>query len=131
VNTPPPSSSTPPPSTTSQTSGGGTGVQAPDGYKTDTDQMSSAGRNITTKAEDAKGEVDEVKPAKVKAAEFGKHEEHQGKHPEYSAAFEQLGAGAVAMCDNLISFAGNLGGAGSSYSEQESANANTVARSGQ
>jgi hypothetical protein len=106
-------------------------VQAPDGYKTDTGQMSSAGRNITTKAEDAKGEVDEVKPAKVKAAEFGQHADHQTHHEVYSAAFEQLGAGAVAMCDNLIAFAGQLGGAGSSYSEQESTNANTVTRSGQ
>jgi hypothetical protein len=130
VNTPPPSTSTPPPSTTSNTSGGGTGVQAPDGYKTDTGQMSSAGRNINTKAEDAKDEVDEIKPAKVKAAEFGKHEEHQAWHPDYSAAIEQLAAGATAMCDNLIAFAGNLGGAGADYAAQESAAQSNVSQSG-
>jgi hypothetical protein len=128
---------TPPPSTTSNTtsgyvpSGAGTGgVQAPDGYKADTGQMSSAGRNIGNKAEDAKGEVDEIKPAKVKAAEFGKHEEHQAWHPDYSAAIEQLAAGATAMCDNLIAFAGNLGGAGATYDAQESAAQSNVSQSG-
>jgi hypothetical protein len=124
---------TPPPSTSSPTAGpppGPTGVQAPDGYKTDTGQMSSAGRNISTKAEDAKGEVDEVKPAKTQAAEFGQHTDHQAWQKDYAAAIEQLGAGSTAMCDNLVAFAGQLGGAGTSYSEQESANRTTVQQSG-
>lgn len=126
MTTPPPSTSTPPPSTSSRTTGAGTGVQAPDGYRTDTGQMSSAGRNISTKAEDAKGEVDEVKPAKVKAAEFGKHEEHQAWQADYAAAIEQLGAGALAMCDNLIAFAGQLGGASTSYQSTDGSATNTV-----
>lgn len=130
MNTPPPSTSTPPPSTNSRTSGGGTGVQAPDGYRTDTGQMSSAGRNINTKAEDAKGEVDEIKPAKVKAAEFGKHEEHQAWHPDYAAAIEQLGTGAIAMCDNLIAFAGQLGGASTDYQSRDSTATSTVTQPG-
>jgi hypothetical protein len=130
VNTPPPSTSSNTTTGYVPTSGGGTGVQAPDGYQTDTGQMSSAGRNINTKAEDAKGEVDEIKPAKVKAAEFGKHEEHQAWHPDYSAAIEQLAAGATAMCDNLIAFAGNLGGAGADYAAQESAAQSNVSQSG-
>jgi hypothetical protein len=116
VNTPPTSASS--------------GVQAPDGYKADTGQMSSSGRNISTKAEDAKGEVDEVKPARTQAAEFGQHADHQAWQKDYAAAFEQLGAGATAMCDNLIAFAGQLGGSGTSYSEQEAANASTVTQSG-
>jgi len=106
VNTPPPSS---PP-----------GVQAPDGYETDTAQMSSVGRTISTAAEDAKGEVEEVQPAKVQAAEFGQHEDHQVFHADYSAAIEQFGAGSAAMCDNLIAFAGQLDAAGATYSESES-----------
>lgn len=126
MNTPPPSSSTPPPSTTSNTTGGG--VQAPDGYRTDTGQMSSAGRNISTKAEDAKGEVDEVKPTKVKPAEFGT--KHQEWHGEYSAAIEALGTASAAMCDNLASFAQQLGDAGTSYSSDDSGAQSTVSQSG-
>jgi hypothetical protein len=131
VTTPPPSSTTPPPSTTSNTSGGGTGgVQAPDGYKTDTGAMSTAGRKINDRAEDAKGEVDEVQPAKVQAAEFGTHADHQAFHPDYSAAIKTLGEGAVAMCDNLMTFAGQLGGVGTSYSSTESGATSTVTQSG-
>lgn len=130
MNTPPPSST--PPSTTSNTSGGGTGggVQAPDGYKTDTGQMSSAGRNINNKAEDAKGEVDEVKPTKLQAAQFGKLDEHQAFHADYSAAIEALGTASVAMCDNLMAFAGQLGGAGQTYAASETSATNTVNQSG-
>lgn len=120
MNTPPSSTSSPP---------GPPGVQAPDGYQTDTGQMSSAGRNIKTKAEDAKGEVDEVRPAKVQTAEFGQHSEHQAWHGDYSAAIEQLGTGAVAMCDNLAAFAQQLGDAGATYADSESAaqsNVNSV-----
>ncbi len=105
------------------------GVQAPDGYKTDTGQMSSVGRTISTKAEDAKGDVAEVKPAKTQAAEFGQHGEHQAWQADYAAAIEQLGAGATAMCDNLIAFAGQLDAAGATYSESETAaqtNVNSV-----
>jgi hypothetical protein len=121
---------TPPPSTTSGASAGPGGVAAPDGYKTDTGQMSSAGRNINTKAEDAKGDVDEVKPAKVKAAEFGEHADHQAWQPDYAKAIEALGTASTAMCDNLMGFAGQLGGAGSTYAEQESSAQNTVSQSG-
>lgn len=106
MNTPPPSG---PPS----------GVQAPDGYETDTGQMSSVGRTISTKAEDSKGEVDEVKPAKVQAPEFGQHAEHQEWQADYAAAIEQLGTGAVAMCDNLTAFAAQLDAAGATYSDSE------------
>ena len=126
MNTPP-SSSTPPPSGPPANS---SGVAAPDGYETNTGQMSSAGRNISTKAEDAKGEVDEVKPTKLAAAtEFGQHSEHQEWHGDYSAAIEQLGTGAVAMCDNLVAFAAQLGDAGATYAESESgaqSNVNSV-----
>lgn len=126
MNTPPPSSTnTPPPSTSSPPANPG-GVNAPDGYTTDSGQMSSAGRNISTKAEDAKGEVDEVKPAKVKLAEFGKHADHQAYQADYAAAFEQFGAGTAAMCDNLMAFAANLGGAGTDYAAQESAATNNM-----
>lgn len=127
MNTPPPSSTTPPPSTTSNTTQG-PGVGAPDGYTTDTGQMSSAGRNINTKAEDAKGEVDEVKPAKVQAAEFGtKHQEWQ---KDYSAAIEAFGTASTAMCDNLMAFAGQLGGAGTSYDNNETGATTTVTQAG-
>jgi hypothetical protein len=81
--------------------------------------MSSAGRNISTKAEDAKGEVDEVKPAKVQAAEFGQHSEHQAWQADYAASIEQLGTGSIAMCDNLAAFAAQLGGAGATYADSE------------
>jgi len=109
VNTPP-SSNTPPPNS---------GVQAPDGYETNTEQMTGAGRNISTKAEDAKGDVAEVQPAKTQAAEFGQHEEHQTWQADYAAAIEQLGAGSTAMCDNLIAFAAQLDASGATYSDSE------------
>jgi hypothetical protein len=92
--------------------------------------MSSAGRNINTKAEDAKGEVDDIKPAKVQPAEFGTHPDHQAWQKEYAAAFEQLGAGSVAMCDNLAAFAQQLGGAGTSYANTDTGAANTVTSAG-
>jgi hypothetical protein len=119
VNTPPPSG---PPANPG-------GVQAPDGYQTSTEQMTGVGRTIATKAEDSKGDVAEVKPAKVQPAEFGQHQEHQAFHADYAAAVEQLGTGATAMCDNLIAFAGQLDAAGATYSESESSaqsNVNSV-----
>jgi hypothetical protein len=82
--------------------------------------MGSAGRTISTKAEDAKGEVDEVKPAKVQPAEFGQHTEHQAWQADYAAAIEALGTASLAMCDNLVAFAGQLGGAGGTYADSES-----------
>jgi hypothetical protein len=103
-------------------------VQAPDGYTTDTGQMSSAGRTISTNAEDAKGEVDEVKPAKVQAAEFGT--KHQEWHGDYSAAIEALGTASAAMCDNLMAFAGQLGDAGTSYANTEGGARSTVTAPG-
>jgi hypothetical protein len=116
---------TPPPSTSDDQ---GPGVTAPDGYTTDTGQMSSAGRTISTRAEDAKGEVDEVKPAKVQVAEFGV--KHQQWHPDYSAAIEALGTASTAMCDNLMAFAGQLGGAGTSYDDNETGATTTVTQAG-
>lgn len=121
MNTPPPSSQTPP------NSGG---VQAPDGYTTDEGQMSSAGRNISTAAEDAKGDTEEIKPAKVQVAEFGV--KHQEWHPDYTAAIEAFGTAAAAMCDNLVAFAGQLGEAGKDYGTAEAAattNVNTAGTS--
>lgn len=129
MNTPPsttPPPSTPPPSTT--TPPPGPGVQAPDGYTTDTGQMSTAGRTIKNSAEDAKGEVDEVTPAKVQQAEFGT--KHTEWHGDYSAAIEALGTASVAMCDNLTSFAGQLGGAGQTYATTESGATSTVTQPG-
>jgi hypothetical protein len=120
VNTPPPSSQTPPSSTG--------GVQAPDGYTTDSGQMSSAGRNISTAAEDAKGDVDEIQPAKVQAAEFGT--EHQDWHTDYSAAIEAFGTAAGAMCDNLVAFAGQLGEAGKDYGSSDQAATDNVTSAG-
>jgi hypothetical protein len=120
---------TPPPSSTSRTTNG-SGVGAPDGYKTDTSTMSTAGKNISTKAEDAKGEVDEIKPAKTQKAEFGQLAEHQTYQTDYAAAFEQFGAGATAMCDNLTAFAGQLYGSSTAYAEQEATNKTTVQQSG-
>lgn len=115
---------TPPPSGNSNTSG----VTAPDGYETDTGQMSSSGRNINTKAEDSKGDVDEVKPSKVTAEQFGtKHQEWQA---DYSAAIEAMGTASTAMCDNLMSFATTLGDTGTAYDNSETGATSTVTSTG-
>jgi hypothetical protein len=106
------------------------GVQAPDGYKTDTGSMSSSSRTIHTKAEDAKGEIDDVKPAVTKAEEFGTHKDHQSYQKDYAAAFDQFGAGCEAMCANLMAFAGQLGGTATSYTQQQSAATTTVTQPG-
>jgi hypothetical protein len=104
------------------------GVAPPDGYTTDTGQMSGAGRNINNAAEDAKGDVEDTQPTELTDAEFGtKHTQHHG---DYSAAIEQLGQGATAMCDNLLSFAGQIGGAGQTYSTTETGAATTVTAPG-
>lgn len=120
---------TPPPSTTSGTTGPGPGgVAPPEGYTTDTGQMSSAGRTIGNAAEDAQGDVEDLQPTELAATDFGTA--HNEWHADYSAAIQQLGEGAVAMCTNLMSFAGQLGGAGQSYESSETSAANTVTASG-
>jgi hypothetical protein len=91
------------------------GVAPPDGYTTDTGQMSGAGRNISNAAEDAKDDVEDTQPTELTDAEFG---------------IEQLGQGATAMCDNLLSFAGQIGGAGQTYSTTETGAATTVTAPG-
>jgi len=111
--------------TSHSTSGG---VAAPDGYTTDTDQMSSSGRNINNAAEDAQDEVEELSQTELSAEEFGTA--HSEKHGDYSAAIQLLGEGANAMCTNLISFAGQLGGAGQSYSSEEASATSTVSAPG-
>jgi hypothetical protein len=125
---------TPPPSTTSRTTNGAPGpggVAPPDGYTTDTGQMSGAGRNISNAAEDAKGDVEDLQPTELTDAEFGTM--HTQWHADYAAGIEQLGTGAIAMCDNLAAFAGQVGGAGQTYSTTETGAASTVTapRSGQ
>jgi len=113
---------TPPPST------GPGGVAPPDGYTTDTGQMSTSGRTISNAAEDAQGDVEDLQPTELAATDFGTvHNEH---HADYSAAIEQLGAGATAMCTNLMSFAGQLGGAGQSYDSTETGATSTVSSPG-
>ena len=113
---------TPPPST------GPGGVAPPDGYTTDTGQMSTSGRTISNAAEDAQGDVEDLQPTELAATDFGTvHNEH---HADYSAAIEQLGAGATAMCTNLMSFAGQLGGAGQSYATTETGATSTVTTPG-
>ena len=100
------------------------GVAPPDGYTTDTGQMSGAGGKIGTAAEDARGEVEDTQPTELTDAEFGtKHTQWQ---KDYAAGIEQLGQGATAMCDNLVSFAGQIGAAGAQYSATESGAASTV-----
>jgi hypothetical protein len=100
------------------------GVAPPDGYTTDTGGMSGAGRNISDAAEDAKDEVEDLQPTKLTDAEFGqKHTQYQA---DYAKGIEQLGQGATAMCDNLASFAGQIGAAGQQYATTESGAAATV-----
>lgn len=117
--------------TSRPTNAGGGGVAPPDGYTTDTGAMSGTARNIGNAAEDAKGEVDDTQPTELTDAEFGtKHTQYQAA---YAAGIEQLGQGATAMCDNLVAFAGQIGGAGQAYTGTDSGAANTVTapRSGQ
>lgn len=111
--------------TSNSTSGG---VAAPDGYTTDTDQMSSSGRNINNAAEDAQGEVEDLQETELTADEFGTA--HSEKHGDYSAAIQQLGEGANAMCTNLMSFAGQLGGSGQTYASGEASATSTVSAPG-
>src|SRR4051812_6922087 len=99
------------------------GVAPPDGYTTDTGQMSGAGRNIGNAAEDAKGEVEDTQPTELTDAEFGK--EHTKWQADYAAAIEQLGPGATAMCDNPTPFAGQIGGAGGRDSPPQAGGAST------
>lgn len=120
---------TPPPSTTSRTTGpGGGGVAPPEGYTTDTGQMSSAGRTISNAAEDAQGDVEDLQPTELAATDFGTA--HTEPHADYAAAIQQFGEGAIAMCTNLMAFAAQLGGAGQSYDSSETSATNTVNASG-
>ncbi|GAB3436722.1 hypothetical protein [Actinophytocola sediminis] len=104
------------------------GVAPPDGYTTDTDQMSSSGRNINNAAEDAQDEIEDLSQTDLTGEEFGTA--HTEKHTDYAAAIQLLGEGANAMCANLMSFAGQLGGAGETYSSGETAATSTVTASG-
>ena len=114
--------------TSRETSTGPTEVAPPDGYTTDTGQMSSAGRTISDAAEDARGEVEDLKPTALTQADFGT--KHTEWHADYAAAIEQIGAGATAMCGTLIAFAGQLGGAGATYESTETGATNTVVAPG-
>lgn len=106
----------------------GSGVAPPDGYTASTDSMSSSGRAITTAAEDARGDTEDLQPTQLSDADFGTA--HTDCFADYSAAIEQLGAGAQAMCENLIAFAGQLGGAAESYAGTEQAGVQTLNASG-
>lgn len=106
----------------------GPGVAPPDGYEADTSSMGARSRTITNEAEDANGEVKDLQPTKVAAADFGKvHGEYQA---DYAKGIEQLGTGAVAMCTTITSFAGQIGGAGQDYAASDSGNTGTVNESG-
>jgi hypothetical protein len=110
--------------TSRPTNGDGGGVAPPDGYSADTGTMSGTARNIGNAAEDAKGEVDDVQPTELTEAEFGtKHTQYQAG---YAAGIEQLGQAATAMCDSFVTFAGQIGGAGQSYTETDTGAAHTV-----
>jgi hypothetical protein len=104
------------------------GVAAPEGYTTDTDQMGSSGRNISNEAEDAQEEVEDLQQTELSAEEFGTA--HTEKHADYSAAIQLLGEGANAMCSTLMSFAGQLGGSGETYSAGEASATSTVSAPG-
>lgn len=106
----------------------GPGVAPPEGYTASTDSMSSSARTITTAAEDARGETDDLQPTRLTEADFGT--EHTEHFTAYAAAIEQYGTAAQAMCDNLIAFAGQLGGAGASYAGTDQAAAQTVSSAG-
>lgn len=100
------------------------GVAPPDGYTTDTGGMSGAGRTISDAAEDARGEVEDLQPTELTDAEFG--QKHTQYHADYAKAIEELGQGAVAMCDTLMAFAGQIGAAGQQYASTESGAVTTV-----
>jgi len=90
--------------------------------------MSFSGRAITTAAEDARGDVEDLRQTGLSDVEFGTaHTEH---FADYSAAIEQLGAGAQAMCVNLTAFAGQLGGAGTSYAGTDLGSSQIITASG-
>jgi hypothetical protein len=109
---------------TSRLTNGGGGVASPDGYTADTGTMSGTARNISNAAEDARGEVDDTQPTELTAAEFGtKHTQYQA---DYAAGIEQLGQAATAMCDSFAAFAGQIGGAGQSYTGTDTGAAHTV-----
>ena len=105
------------------------GVNAPSGYKTSTDGMSSAARTIHDTADDAQHDVKDLKPTKMTDKEFGT--KHTQWFADYSKAIEQLGTGSDAMCGNLTAFAGQLGGAGANYAATDSQNVQTVSQPGQ
>lgn len=112
---------TPPPSTTSS-------VGPPEGYTADTDSMSSQATAINDGAEDAQNDVKDLKPTKVGEADFGT--KHTQWHKDYAAGIDKLGAGAEAMCTNLIAFAGQIGSAGKTYSAAEESQASAATESG-
>ncbi|HEV2781457.1 MAG TPA: hypothetical protein VGX25_18910 [Actinophytocola sp.] len=106
----------------------GPGVAPPSGYRTSTDGMSSAARTIHDAAEDSQEDVRELKPTKMTDREFGT--KHVQWHADFAKAIDELGAGADAMCANLMGFASQISGAGADYAATDSRNAQTVNQSG-
>ncbi|HEV2784723.1 MAG TPA: hypothetical protein VGX25_35510 [Actinophytocola sp.] len=90
--------------------------------------MSSSARAITTAAEDAQSDTEDLQQTRLSEDEFGR--EHTEHFADYAAAIGQFGAGAQAMCANLIAFAGQLGGAGASYASNEQGSVRTVNAAG-
>lgn len=90
--------------------------------------MSSNARTIHDAAEDSQQDVRELKPTKMTAQDFGT--KHGQWHGDFSAAVDQLGTGADAMCANLIAFAGQISGAGQDYAATDARNVQTVDQAG-
>jgi hypothetical protein len=107
----------------------GSGVAPPSGYTASSDGMSAAARTIHDAAEDSQQDVRDLKPTKMSEQEFGK--KHTQWFGDFSAAIEQLGTGADAMCANLVAFSGQIGGAGQNYAATDARNTQTVSQSGQ
>ncbi|PXY32221.1 hypothetical protein [Prauserella muralis] len=115
-------------STTTSSPGPSGGVNAPGGYTADTGAMASQAKAINDAAEDAQDEVKDLAPAKVTEAEFGTAHTQWGA--DFTAAIDELGKGANAMCTSLIGLAQSIGSAGDQYAAAESEQASAATQSG-
>lgn len=109
-------------------SAGGSGVGAPSGYTAETGTLARQAQAIHDAAETAQGDVEGLAPAKVTEADFGT--EHGQWAADFTAAVDELGKGAGAMCAALISLATSIGAAGQQYAAAESEQSAAVSQSG-
>jgi hypothetical protein len=85
--------------------------------------MSRTGRAIGDAAFGARKGGSDLEDSQLKAPDFGRHTDHQGKAQAYLAGLKQMSTGAEAYCDALLAVSDKLDTSKKAYIRTDSDNA--------